>query len=116
MRLDQKREEELERRKGKTGKTIIQFIWLLISFVVAYFVVKFIIDAGYLTYNMIYGVGIPRSIPTIVITIVLMFVVVVFMQFFLFIGFMVANPEGRRRTGDPTLKSRTKDPYDYGRD
>ena len=116
MRLEKKREEELERRKGSTGKTIIQFVWLLISFVIAYFVVKYIFDTGYLTYNMIYGVGIPRSIPTIVITGVLMLVVVVIMQFFLFIGFMFANPEGRRRTGDPTLKSKTKDPYDYGRD
>jgi hypothetical protein len=116
MRLDQKREEELATRRGTTGKTIIQFIWLLISFAAAYFVIDLIINAGYLSYNMIYGVGIPRSIPPIAIKGVLMLVVVVFMQFFLFIGFMFANPEGRRRTGDPTLKSKTKDPFDYGRD
>jgi uncharacterized membrane protein len=116
MRLERKREEEVAKRKGMTGKTIIQFIWLLISFVIAYFVVKFIFDAGYISYNMFYGVGIPRSIPPIVIMIVLMFVVVVAMQFFLFIGFIMANPEGRRRTGDPTLQSRSEDPYDYGRD
>lgn len=114
MRLEKKREEELERRKGTTGKTIIQFIWLLISFAIAYFLIDLIINAGYISYNMIYGVGIPRTIPAIAIKIVLMFFVVVVMQFFLFIGFMFANPEGRRRTGDPTLKSKTKDPYDYG--
>ncbi|MEJ2747145.1 MAG: hypothetical protein P8183_04400 [Anaerolineae bacterium] len=116
MRLEKKREEELERRKGTAGKTIIQIIWLLISFVVAYFVVKYVFDAGYLTYNMIYAVGIPRSIPSIVIMLVIMFFIVVAMQFFILIGFMIANPEGRRRTGDPTLKSHTKDPYDYGHD
>lgn len=116
MRLERKREEEIAKRQGMAGKTIIQFIWLLISFVVAYFVVKFVIDAGYISYNMIYSVGIPRSIPPIVIMLVLMFVVVVAMQFFLFFGFMLANPEGRRRTGNPTLQSRSEDPYDYGRD
>ncbi len=114
MRLEKKREEELERRKGTAGKTIIQFIWLGISFVIAYFVIDMIINAGYISYNMIYGVGIPRAIPPIAIKIVLMFFVVVVMQFFLFIGFMIANPEGRRRTGDPTLRSKSKDPYDYG--
>lgn len=116
MRLDKKREEELADRRGTTGKTIVQFIWLLISFVAAYFVVDLVINAGYLSYNMIYGVGIPRAVPPIAIKMVLMFVIVVVMQFFLVIGFMFANPEGRRRTGNPTLKSRTKDPYDYGRD
>ena len=116
MRLEKKREEELERRKGTAGKTIIQFIWLLISFAIAYFVIDLIINAGYISYNMIYGVGIPRTIPPIAIKLVLMFVIVVVMQFFLFVGFMFATPEGRRRTGDPTLKSKTKDPLDYGRD
>lgn len=116
MRLEKKREEELAQRKGTTCKTIVQFTWLLISFVIAYFAIDLIISAGYLSYNMIYGVGIPRSIPPIAIKLVLMFFIVVVMQFFLFIGFMFANPEGRRRTGDPTLKSKTKDPFDYGRD
>lgn len=116
MRLEKKREEELTRRKGTTCKTIVQLIWLLISFVIAYFLIDLIINAGYVSYNMIYGVGIPRSIPPIAIKIVLMFFVVVVMQFFLFVGFMFANPEGRRRTGNPTMKSKTKDPYDYGHD
>lgn len=116
MRLEKKREEEFERRKGTTGKTIIQVIWLLISFAIAYFVIDLIINAGYISYNMIYAVGIPRAIPPIAIKLVLMFFVVAVMQFFLFIGFMFATPEGRRRTGDPTLKSKTKDPFDYGHD
>lgn len=116
MRLERKREQELEKRKGATCKTIIQFIWLLISFVIAYFAVDLIISAGYVSYEMIYRGGLPRVIPPVVIKVVLMFVIVIAMQFFLFIGFMVVNPEGRRRTGNPTLKSGTKDPYDYGRD
>ena len=116
MRLEKKREEELARRKGMTGKTIIQFIWLLISFGIAYFVVKALFDQRVLSYNMIYGVGVPRTVPGWAIMLVFMFVIVVAMQFFIFIGYALANPEGRRRTGDPTMQSRTKDPYDYGRE
>ncbi|MCP4426291.1 MAG: hypothetical protein GY803_17505 [Chloroflexi bacterium] len=115
MRLEKKQEEELERRKGLTGRTIIQFTWLLISFAAAYFLVTYLFNEGYLSYNQIYNVGIPRKVPEEIIAGVFMIFVVVAMQFFLFIGYAFANPEGRRRTGDPTLQSRTKDPYnDFG--
>lgn len=116
MRLERKKEEELARRKGSTGKAIIQFIWLIISFGVAYFLVDYVIDVGYISYNMFYNVGIPREVSPVVIMIVLMLVIVVAMQFIMFIGYVIVNPEGRRHTGNPTLKSKTQDPYDYGRD
>ncbi len=116
MRLEKKHEEELEKRKGLAGKTIIQVIWLIISFIIAYFLVQYLINNNYLSYSMIYGVGIPREVPEVVILLTLMLFIVVAMQFFLFIGFAFTNPEGRRRTGTPTLHSRTKDPYDYGQD
>lgn len=112
MRLEKKHEEELEKRRGLAGKTIIQFIWLLISFAIAYFLVNALFSGGYISHNMVYNVGLSRKVPEIAIEIVLMFVVVVAMQFFLFIGYAFANPEGRRRTGDPSLHSRSKDPYD----
>jgi hypothetical protein len=112
MRLEKKHEEELEKRRGLAGRTIIQFIWLLISFAIAYFLVKALFNGGYINHRMVYDVGISRKVPEIAIEIVFMFIVVVAMQFFLFIGYAFANPEGRRRTGDPTLQSRTKDPYD----
>jgi vacuolar-type H+-ATPase subunit I/STV1 len=113
MRLEQKKDEELARRKGSTGRTIIQFIWLIISFAIAYFAVDYAIDAGYISYNMFYNVGIPREVPPIVIMLVLMLAIVVAMQLIMFIGYMIANPEGRRRTGNPSMKSGDQNPYDY---
>ncbi len=112
MRLEKKREEELDKRRGSAGKTVVQLIWLVISFVIAYFLTNYLFEQEVITYGMVYRVGIPRSIPEWVILLTLMFVVVVAMQFFLFIGYAFANPEGRRRTGDATLRSSEKDPYD----
>ncbi len=114
MRLEKKHEEELARRQGTTGRTIVQLLWLIISFIIAYFLMNYLFKQDYLSYNMIYQAGLPRTIPEWAILLVFMIVIVVAMQFFLFIGYALANPEGRRRTGDPSLHSRTKDPLDYG--
>ncbi len=112
MRLEKKRDEELARRKGLTGRTIFATFWLLISIVIGYFLVDYLIDQGLLSLNMFYQLGIPRSVPSVVFFWVLVLIVVAIMQFFLMFGFMIASPEGRRRTGEPTLYSRNKDPFD----
>jgi uncharacterized membrane protein len=114
MRLDKKREEELAQRQGMTGRTIVGFIWLLISMVAAYFLVDYLIAEKYLNLNMFYDMGIPRSVPEIVFQIVIILLIVAIMQFVLIFGYVVASPDGRRRTGDPSLYSRSKDPFDNG--
>lgn len=111
MRLEKKREEELAQRKGMTGRTIIASIWLLISIVAGYFLVTYLIDQDYLSLSIFYSWGVPRAIPEWVFLVALILVVVAIMQFFLFFGFMMVSPEGRRRTGDPSLYSRSKDPF-----
>jgi hypothetical protein len=64
MRLEKKNEEMLARRKGLTGRTIIQTIWLAISFVAAYFFINYLIDQDYISYDQIYnGFSLPRSVP-----------------------------------------------------
>jgi hypothetical protein len=113
MRLEKKNEEMLARRKGLTGRTIVQVIWLLISFAVAYFVANYLIDEGVITYQQIYReLGLPGTIPEAVILFGIMFIIVFVMQFFLIFGFMIGDPEGRRKLGDPSMKSRNKDPFD----
>lgn len=116
MRLERQQEEVLRNRKGLTGKTIVQTIWLAISFAVAYFLINYILTQEYLSYDMLYQAGIPRTVPEWVILGVLMIFVVSILQFFLFMGYALTSPEGRRKTGDPTLKSRAANPYDYGQD
>lgn len=113
MRLDKKREEELARRKGSARKTMIQSVWLLITIVAAYFITTYLFAQGILTYDMLYiGLGLPRSIPEWALLAGTVLLIVIVMQVFLMFGFIFANPEGRRKLGDPTLTSRYKDPFD----
>ena len=114
MRLEQKREEELNKRKGLTGRTIIMVIWFGLSFVIAYFLTEYLVSAGELNievlmYNLI---GIPRSIPPWGAQFIIMFGIVIVLQIVFWLGFVWFSPEGRRRTGDATMKSRNKDPHD----
>lgn len=112
MKLEKKRDEEIAARKGMTGKTIVGFIWLAISAVLAYFLVTYLIDEKYISVRMFYEAGIPRYVPSWVFIGAIMIFIVLLMQFFLVMGFMIASPEGRRRTGEPSLHSHTKEPFD----
>ncbi|MBE2201186.1 MAG: hypothetical protein IAE79_21410 [Anaerolinea sp.] len=117
MRLDKKRDAELAKRKGQTQKTIIQLIWLVISFFIAYFIATLVIFApenGLITYRQIYSaLQIPSSkMPQEVILGGVMLIIVFIMQFIFFIGYFVASYEGRRRTGTPSMYSRNEDPLD----
>ncbi|MCA9921779.1 MAG: hypothetical protein KC419_21845 [Anaerolineales bacterium] len=115
MRLEKKKEQEIARRQGMTGKTIIQIIWLVISAGVAYFLLTYMIESEEInfTYGTIYrALFIPTSVPRWVVLSGLIIIFVLFMQMFLALGFAIASPEGRRKTGKPTLYSRNKDPFD----
>lgn len=113
MRLEKKREEELAKRRGLTGRTIIQVIWLLITGTLAYFFVNYLFSQGIVTANIFYNqLLIPRSVPEIGLKLLMVLGIVIVMQIVFSIGFIIASPEGRRRTGDATLKSRNKDPFD----
>lgn len=113
MRLEKKRQEELNERKGLTGRTIIQFIWLIISFVIAYFLTNVLEAEEIFSYPRLYAIlSIPRTVPRWVIQGALMLIVVLIMQFVMFLAFAWTSPEGRRRPGDPSLHSRRKDPFD----
>lgn len=117
MRLDKKRDFEISRRQGNARRTIIQAIWLFISFIAAYFISVLLIfkpDGGLLTYDDIYqGLSVSRAdVPEWVILGAFMLIIVFAMQFLLYIGFFLSSQEGRRRPGTPSLYSRNKDPMD----
>ncbi len=112
MRLEKKREEETAKRKGMTGRTIVAFIWLLLSIGLSYVLITYLVSQKMLSLNIFYQWGVPRAVPDWVFLVFLILVVVGFMQFLLFFGFMMASPEGRRHTGDPSLYSSSKDPFD----
>jgi hypothetical protein len=113
MRIDRLREEEARRRRGSTGRTIIQSIWLAISFAVAYFIVRYLYAQNVFSNNLFYvRYGLPRWIPEEAFFIVLMLIIVTMMQFLLIIGFMMGSPLGRTKSGTPTAISRNPDPFD----
>lgn len=113
MRLEKKHEEELSRRKGLTGKTIIQVLWLLFTGTLAFFFAGYLFDQGIVNPNIFYNqLYIPRSVPLVGLKLIMVFGMVIVMQIFFSIGYIIASPEGRRRTGDASMHSRNKDPFD----
>ncbi len=113
MRIEKKKEEELAQRKGLTKRTIVQIIWLGISFVLGYFLAKYLFDSGVLTPSFFYvQLFVPRSVPEWGLVAMSTVGIVILLQIMFVIGFIIASPEGRRRTGNPSLHSRRKDPFD----
>ncbi len=113
MRLEKKLEEKLAQRKGHTGKTIIQILWLLVTGTLAYFFTNYMFSEGIVTVGMFYNqLYIPRWVPEIGLKLIMVFGLVTIMQIIFSLGYILASPEGRRRTGDPTMHSRNKDPFD----
>ncbi len=112
MRLDRKKEEEVARRRGSASKTLIQMVWLLISLAIAYALTLYLFNQGTITADFLYRQGIPRSIPEWGLQLGVTLLITIFMQMFLLLGFVIANPEGRRKLGEPTLVSRNKDVFD----
>jgi len=113
MRIEKKREQELARREGLTKRTIIQFIWLLVSGVIAYFIVQALFGAGVITVEFFYQeLAVPQNVPEFAIQGALILLIVFIMQFFLIFGYVVASPEGRARSGKPSAYSRNPDPLE----
>jgi amino acid transporter len=118
MRLDAKREQELEKRKGLTQRTILAIAWLLLCFVVAYFIASWLFDTGAISMNFIRTrLLIPPAVGEDAILAATIFLIVLVMQFFVLVGFAFASPMGRRRPGTPTPYSTDPEPksshYDY---
>lgn len=111
MRLDRKKDSELAERKGLAVRTIIQTVWFVLSGLIAYVVLDYLFDTQQLTYDFFYSsLAIPRSVPEVAILGALVLIFVFFMQFFLILGYAIASPQGRERTGDPSPYSQTFDP------
>lgn len=111
MRLEKKNQEELRRRKGLTGRTLVQVIWLIISGVIAWFLLSFAEGQGAFTYDEIYRLlAIPRTVSQVVVKGGMVLLIVFIMQIAMLIGFTFASPEGRRHSGEPSLHSYNKDP------
>lgn len=113
MRLDRMKEKEVAKRRGSTGRTIVQIVWLLIAIGLGYAFTQYLFAEGVLTPNLFYTqLFIPRSVPVWALKAGVILVIVIAIQFFLFMGYAVANPRGRARTGRATSHSTNPDPFD----
>jgi ABC-type Na+ efflux pump permease subunit len=113
MRLEKQREDEVRRRKGTTGKTILATIWLGLCFAAAYYFIGWLFETGELTPNFFWNqLFIPRQINEDWLQILAAIVIVVVMNFFVLLGFGFSSRTGRIRPGTPSLKSRNPDPLD----
>jgi hypothetical protein len=113
MRLEKKQDEAIAKRKGLTGKTIAQVIWFLATGALAYFFTNFLFSEGLINANTFYNqLLIPRSVPVLGLKLIMVLGLVIIMQIIFSIGYILASPEGRRRTGEASLHSRNKDPFD----
>jgi ABC-type sugar transport system permease subunit len=111
MRLDQLREDKIAKRKGNTGRTLIMLVWLGMAFVVAYFATNWLFANRLVTPSMFYDLGLSQAVPELAIQGFLMFLIVIVIQTFLFIGFAMTDSTGRRKSGVATLHSYTKDSF-----
>lgn len=113
MRLEKQREEELARRKGNTGRTILGVIWLGMCFAGAYFLLDWLFSTGQLRPSFFYNqLFVPRSIDPDMLQILVAIVIVIIMNFFILLGFGFTSRSGRIRPGTPSLRSRNPDPLD----
>ena len=110
MNLRKIHEQEIAKRQGNTWRTLVMLVWLSITAVAGYFAVNWIFSQRILTYSMFYdSLNLPPDTPRWIIQGVLIFGIVLTMQSFLFIGFALGNPTGRRKAGRPSMHSINRD-------
>jgi hypothetical protein len=117
MRIDKIQEMEAQKRKGSTGRTLIQVAWLAFAIGISYAFTEFLFAQEYLTKAMLYNrLLIPGNVPLWVVKGALIFIMVVVIQFVVFLGYVMANPRGRNRSGKASPYSSNPDPFDnpYG--
>ncbi len=113
MLIQQKREREFARYRGLAIRTIIQTVWLIVSAVVAYFFIQYLLDIEFITYSMLRTrLAIPGWIPDWGIMTGMIIVFVVIMQFFFVMGYILVSPLGRIRPGRATMRKSVVDPIE----
>lgn len=117
MRIDKIQEMEAQKRKGSTGRTLVQVVWLALAIGISYAFIEFLFAQDHLTKAMLYNrLLIPGNVPLWAVKAGIIFIMVVVIQFVVFMGYVLANPRGRNRSGKASAYSDNPDPFDnpYG--
>jgi flagellar basal body-associated protein FliL len=113
MRIDMKREAEVNQRKGLTWRTLVSVVWLVICLMVAYFFTGWLIGSGTLNESLIYDtLSLPPGLSLTIVRLLAMVILVVGLQFFAVVLFAMITPEAKEHTGRPTAKAQSLDYYE----
>lgn len=113
MQIEKRRQQELKEREGLAKRTVAQTVWLLLSGVIAYFVVIYLFEQELLTYAFFYSsLGLPGWVEEWMIQVGLILVGVFILQFFFVLGYAFASPQGRRPTGKASIRAQDPDPLE----
>ena len=113
MRIEMKREAELEKRKGQTWRTIFAIIWLAITFYGAYRIANWLFEEGHLSTATLYQtLRIPSNISENIVILGTAFVIFLIFQFVVLLFYSVFSSSARRKSGVPRADTDDPDPYE----
>ncbi len=113
MRIDMKREAEINQRKGLTWRTVLSVIWFALCLVLAYLFTGWLVDSQILDSGLVHGtLSLPPELSIELVRVVAMVILVVGLQFFAVVFAAMLNPEARERTGRPTARAQSVDYYE----
>jgi hypothetical protein len=113
MRIDMKREAEVNERKGLTWRTLLSLVWLFLCLVLAYFATGWLIENGTIDDDLVYGtLSVPPAVNMQMVRLAAILLVVGALQFVAVIFFAMTNPAARVRSGRPTTVAQSVDYYE----
>jgi energy-coupling factor transporter transmembrane protein EcfT len=113
MRIDMKREAEVNQRKGLTWRTVLSLIWFVLCLIFAFFFTGWLIKDGILDKGLIYGtLSLPTELSMEIVRLAAMLILVVGLQFVAVVFFAIITPQARERSGQPTAAAQSVDYYE----
>lgn len=96
-----RREEEFQRETSRFKKGLVQFLRMVVFLGASLWVTNWLFTNEYLTYGQIYGAGLPREIPEIVLFLSIALMLVLALELMFFLVYVWIRPSGRRRANTP---------------
>lgn len=113
MRIDMKRQAEMDKRQGMTKRTVLTVVALLIGFVLAYLLTASLFSRGIINEELVYDqLSLPGELSMGVVRLIVAGLTTFFMWLIILLGFAIASPSARQRSGRPSATSPDPDLYD----
>lgn len=113
MRIDMKREAEVNQRRGLTWRTVLSIVWFVVCLVFTYLFTGWLIESGTIDQGLVYGTfSLPPEINMEIVRLVVMAILMVMLQFIAVVFFAMITPQARERSGQPTAKAQSVDFYE----